>query len=60
MELGSPWEVCGHIHPNTIPKALSPIFFIRKGKKEREKRRENKIKEKKKENKRVGNSTEKE
>jgi hypothetical protein len=26
MELGSPW-VCGHIHPNTIPKALLPIFF---------------------------------
>jgi len=59
MELGSPW-VCGHIHPNTIPKALLPIFFgsakknhifpkYTQAKKEKERR------EKKKKRKRQGN-----
>jgi hypothetical protein len=60
MELGSPW-VCGHIHPNTFPKALLPIFFgsakktiyslkihkPKKRKKEKKKTREQTQKEKK-------------
>jgi hypothetical protein len=73
MELGSPW-VCGHIHPNTIPKGLLPIFFgsarkttyslkIHNPKKRKEKKRKGKKKTREqtqKEKKRVGKVQKKE